>query len=313
MIVSDARSGRSTNRHSLHESLSFIRPHPDELAWQAIPMQTSIPEALGIARREDKPLLLWAMNGNPLALTSNTGVTGRELVFSNPAVVRLLTDRFVPVADDVSRLQVSEDAVGRFFRYVDVQGHMRGRLRAESSHQGTYAFTADGMTLANGNSLQANATLVLLARALDTWETREGAEVDANAGPGILDERHDSLFPKPGARCYGRWLETCHDPACFPGTGAVHVAMEFRSCLAPRAGSPPARARVGGGRGGAGSVRPPARPPGWRFVLGANTTPRAARVEAWRRACSGRRDDQHRRAVLVTASVARTGTREKTA
>lgn len=37
-----------------------------------------------------------AMNGNSLTLTEDNGVTGRELVVSDPAVIRLLTGRFVP-------------------------------------------------------------------------------------------------------------------------------------------------------------------------------------------------------------------------
>jgi hypothetical protein len=49
--------------------LRFVRPRPEELSWQAIPWQTSIPEALAIGARERKPLLLWTMNGNPLGLT----------------------------------------------------------------------------------------------------------------------------------------------------------------------------------------------------------------------------------------------------
>ncbi len=49
--------------------LRFVRPRPEELSWQAIPWQTSIPEALSIAARDRKPVLLWTMNGNPLGLT----------------------------------------------------------------------------------------------------------------------------------------------------------------------------------------------------------------------------------------------------
>ncbi len=69
MIVTNVRSGSFIDRESLRESLRFVRPRPYEFTWQAIPWQTSIPEAIDIARNEGKPILLWAMNGNPLTLT----------------------------------------------------------------------------------------------------------------------------------------------------------------------------------------------------------------------------------------------------
>ncbi len=96
-------------------------------------------------------------------------MTGRESVFSNPEVIRAITDHFVPVADDVTRLQYVDDEIGRFFRAVAVQGHMKGRSRPENSHQGIYAFAADGVHLASGNPLQAEKTLALIREALARW------------------------------------------------------------------------------------------------------------------------------------------------
>jgi hypothetical protein len=123
-------------------------------------------------------------------------VTGRELVFSDPVVIRTVSERFVPVADDVSRLQASDDEVSRFFRRVAVQGHMKGRSRPENSHQGIYAFTVDGTALATGNPLRADRTLELLAIALAAWDRRDGSE--SLARPSTLPRDQATDFPEPG-------------------------------------------------------------------------------------------------------------------
>jgi hypothetical protein len=47
----------------LHTS---IKPRPDELRWREIPWETDLWEARRRAAGEGKPLLMWAMNGNPL-------------------------------------------------------------------------------------------------------------------------------------------------------------------------------------------------------------------------------------------------------
>lgn len=47
----------------------FIRPKPEERRWQEIPWQNSLWAAAREAQRQDKPVLLWAMNGHPLACT----------------------------------------------------------------------------------------------------------------------------------------------------------------------------------------------------------------------------------------------------
>lgn len=47
----------------------FIRPKAEEMRWQSIPWQTSLMAAVEEARKTNKPILLWAMNGHPLACT----------------------------------------------------------------------------------------------------------------------------------------------------------------------------------------------------------------------------------------------------
>lgn len=46
-----------------------VVPKPDELAWRAIPWLGTLAEAVVQAHAQDKPILLWAMNGHPLACT----------------------------------------------------------------------------------------------------------------------------------------------------------------------------------------------------------------------------------------------------
>jgi hypothetical protein len=47
----------------------FIRPKKEERLWQQIPWRSSLWEAAQEAGQQDKPVLLWAMNGHPLACT----------------------------------------------------------------------------------------------------------------------------------------------------------------------------------------------------------------------------------------------------
>ena len=47
-------------------TLDLIRPKPEEQKWASIPWQTDLWEARKLAAEENKPIFLWAMNGNPL-------------------------------------------------------------------------------------------------------------------------------------------------------------------------------------------------------------------------------------------------------
>jgi hypothetical protein len=46
-----------------------IVPSPEELRWTAIPWRPTLWDALVEATGKEKPILLWAMNGHPLACT----------------------------------------------------------------------------------------------------------------------------------------------------------------------------------------------------------------------------------------------------
>ena len=49
--------------------LETIRADQDELVWTRIPWRATFWGAVVEAQREEKPILLWAMNGHPLACT----------------------------------------------------------------------------------------------------------------------------------------------------------------------------------------------------------------------------------------------------
>jgi hypothetical protein len=54
---------------SLDHWRALIVPPPSECAFESIGWKAAMWPAVVEAQREDKPVLLWAMNGNPLACT----------------------------------------------------------------------------------------------------------------------------------------------------------------------------------------------------------------------------------------------------
>lgn len=52
---------------SLDQWLDYVRPHAAELTWMKVPWRAALGEAVAEGRRRDLPILLWAMNGHPLA------------------------------------------------------------------------------------------------------------------------------------------------------------------------------------------------------------------------------------------------------
>ena len=47
----------------------YVLPKPQGLGYQSIPWRASFWDAVVEAQEKDKPILLWAMNGHPLACT----------------------------------------------------------------------------------------------------------------------------------------------------------------------------------------------------------------------------------------------------
>lgn len=48
---------------------THIRPDQQDLTWEIIPWLTTLADGIRAADKEQKPLLLWVMNGHPLGCT----------------------------------------------------------------------------------------------------------------------------------------------------------------------------------------------------------------------------------------------------
>ena len=59
----------SLNPKDLKKLHSFIKPRKEELRWTEIPWEINLWEARQKASRQNQPLFIWAMNGNPLGCT----------------------------------------------------------------------------------------------------------------------------------------------------------------------------------------------------------------------------------------------------
>ena len=54
---------------SIDKLQAYIIPGPKELAWREIPWRPVFWDAVIEAQQKEKPVLLWGMNGHPLACT----------------------------------------------------------------------------------------------------------------------------------------------------------------------------------------------------------------------------------------------------
>jgi hypothetical protein len=57
------------DRSTFVQHWRHVTPRPEELQWRAIPWLGTLGEAVARAQSQDRPILLWAMNGHPLACT----------------------------------------------------------------------------------------------------------------------------------------------------------------------------------------------------------------------------------------------------
>jgi hypothetical protein len=134
-------------------------------------------------------------------------VAARRSVWSNDSV-QTLAAQFVPVADEVSRLQRDRDAECRFFQGFCEQGHYGGRTRPSNTRQGIYAVTATGAFLASVNTRDAGEMAKMLQQALAKFEGMPRAQRSGTApalDPAAI-ARFERHFPKDGLvlRVYSR-------------------------------------------------------------------------------------------------------------
>ena len=91
----------------------------------------------------------------------------RRSVWSDPRVVALVKN-FVPVADEVHRLQTVKDPEGLLFQKIAEQGHYAGfgPPKHTGTRQGTYAAAPSGILLASINSNDPARMAEMLEKAL---------------------------------------------------------------------------------------------------------------------------------------------------
>ena len=101
-------------------------------------------------------------------------MAGRASVFSNETIIALLSEQFIPVAEDSSALERQQDDKGEFFRHIAEQGHYGGRTHPTSTRQGSYTFTADGRFLAAVNTRDPEQMAAMAHTAIERWQQPEG-------------------------------------------------------------------------------------------------------------------------------------------
>jgi len=84
--------------------------------------------------------------------------------------------QFVPVADEVGRLQRGDDAECELFRGFCEQGHYGGRTQPSATRQGIYAIAPSGAFLASCNTRDAAVVARMLDEALARWRELPEAE-----------------------------------------------------------------------------------------------------------------------------------------
>ncbi len=87
-----------------------------------------------------------------------------------------MLEQFVPVADEVGRLQRGKDVECRTFQEFAEQGHYKGRTQPSNTRQGIYAVAPSGKFLASCNTRHAHVVARMLRRALHRWQELEASE-----------------------------------------------------------------------------------------------------------------------------------------
>lgn len=146
-------------------------------------------------------------------------MTGRESVFSDPTIIQLASERFVPVAENSSALERQVDDKGEFFRHVVEHGHYGGRTFPTSTRQGSYTFLPDGTFLASVNSTDPERMAAMMREALERWErsadlgepspvqlAETGVDTDLYPAGGLVLEATVRDLPRPGGTpTDGKW------------------------------------------------------------------------------------------------------------
>ncbi|MEM7164144.1 MAG: hypothetical protein AAF581_01695 [Planctomycetota bacterium] len=123
-------------------------------------------------------------------------MSGRRSVFSNSQVLTA-SAAFIPVADEVFRLQGGDDPECLFFQAIAEQGHYRGGARGRSTRQGIYAFAPSGQLLASVNTLNAGAVTKMLQEAQEKWDQLPAAQRGLAPEQRSMEGRHRWEWQRP--------------------------------------------------------------------------------------------------------------------
>lgn len=116
-------------------------------------------------------------------------------MWTDERILRLASE-FVPVADEVFRLQSAADPESRFFQSIADHGHYRQK---GGTRQGIYICTPDGKLLGSVNSLDADVVLELMRNGLTAWRALPQSQQLAAPVERFKPERRWELnYPENG-------------------------------------------------------------------------------------------------------------------
>ncbi|MCZ6636025.1 MAG: hypothetical protein O7G87_21725 [bacterium] len=132
----------------------------------------------------------------------------RARTYSDPRVIDLLNEKFVPAAININGLQRQDDEEGRFFRLISWQGRykksfeeaMRQRFQTDHGlcHQGQFVTTVEGELLGSRHTADVEQLLDMLHQALENWETRSTQRGVTEMDAVERDERFVWEYPEDG-------------------------------------------------------------------------------------------------------------------
>jgi hypothetical protein len=151
-------------------------------------------------------------------------VLGRALGFSDPEVVRILKENFIPVVGDDWYQRRRKDAVGTYFRGIVDQTWKAGKWEPNGgdNRQGVYCFTPSGKMLTEMKNVgsQPGELRRVLQLGLDAWKRLSPEERKTAATADGKEISFDAAYHRPvpaGAlvlRQYQRGLKRDPDGAC---------------------------------------------------------------------------------------------------
>jgi hypothetical protein len=185
-------SAQDLKDDSFDKLFATVIPSVREQSWRKIPWHANFWDAVIEAQEKDKPILLWAMNGHPLACTAGNGVRYRLWVWSDPEVQEL-AKKFIAAADETNViLHQRGPEQSALWKKIGAQGHYKG------PGQGIYVATPSGALLASTNQRDAKVAAETLRKGLAAWESMKPEERRMSGKPAPEPEGLTRLYPEGG-------------------------------------------------------------------------------------------------------------------